>query len=458
VYTDLSPPEARSQLDQFETLRDALEQVAFPPSGEPEGRVTVVLFRRHHDYEALGAPGTNGVFYPRLPLDIEREPAMLVSGGLTGQTRRTFVHELVHELMHRAFGDTPPWLNEGLADYFSSISIEAGQIVLGAPVPERVTVPRYLLPTVSDITHADQDRFLKDDSGSTAARYYTGAWLLVHLLRNGPERYRDRFDRFARALNDGKSADVAWRESMAGLDEETLQRDFEAHVESSEWPRFGKNAATRSSSSSMARPMRPAEVHLLWARIAPHTQEGRSFAADQIGKAAALEPETAEIEYARGCLAMALESYGDASVAFRKSVTLSPHEPRYLFGLALSLSAEPFGTSGHAQEISRTGDALVAAATSPEQEALGAYFLMAANHPDEALQRAEHAVRGDGRCVQCAVILAKIRAARGDITGAIAALERVLSASLDSPQDQALLAELEKYRRESRGEGEAWRR
>jgi Flp pilus assembly protein TadD len=320
-------------------------------------------------------------------------------------------------------------------------------VVLGNPVPQCTEVPPWLLPTAFDITHADRSRFTPRDADMvTAARYYAGAWILVHMLRNGPERYRERFGVFASALNAGESADKAWGHALAGLDEGTLQRDFMAYARTSVWTLVERNTPARSWPSTI-RSMRPAEVHLLWARVAPGSPDGRSVAKKQIALADQLGTDSAEVAYVEGCLATALEQYSDASTAFRTAVTLSPHEPRYLFGLALSLSTEPRGPSEHAQEIARTYTDLMAVAKSPEQGALVAGFLMATSHPDDALEQAARAVRRDRRCSLCARVLARILVERGDVPAGIAVIEQALSASPDSPQDRALLEALEMYRR-----------
>ena len=195
--------------------------------------------------------------------------------------------------------------------------------------------------------------------------------------------------------------------------------------------------------------MRPAEVLLLWARVAPVNAAGRSLAATQIDLAASLEPDSAEVAYLRGCLARVLGHDGEATTAFRSAVNLAPRNPRYLLGLVVALSSEAFGSHARAPETLRTYEALAAVAASPEQQAMVSRFQAATGYPDEALQRAASAVRSDWRCLPCAYTLAELRAARGDTAGAIAVLERTRSASHDARQDQAILAALEKYRRPS---------
>jgi hypothetical protein len=246
-YTDVPVDEVRPQIERFEMLRSALGEVGFP--GAHARRAAVIVFGDAGDYGMFAPPRSAGLFYPGLPRALERQPTLVVQAARVEQTRRRFVHEMVHELMFGAFGETPPWLNEGLADYFSTMAIESGEIVLGAPVPERA-ISLSLLPTIDEITHAEHERFSPERSDSlTVSRYYAGAFALVHLLRNGPDVYRERFDVMARALGEGRPFSAAWATAMRDLDAETFERDYRAHAASSDWSFSGKHFECRPAAA-----------------------------------------------------------------------------------------------------------------------------------------------------------------------------------------------------------------
>jgi hypothetical protein len=444
LLTDIDSTSAQRALREFEALRDALEQVAFPPGGASEPRVSIVLFSRRFDYQALGPRGTSGAASANLALDIERQPTILFAGNATDSARRTFVHEEVHELMHRAYGSTPTWLNEGLADYFSTLHVEGDLAVLGDVIPERRGVRADDVLSVAEIVGAHREDFEPGASGAwTAARYYAGAWLLVHFLRDGPEAYRHRFGALAAALDAGQSAEKAWQVAMAGVDASQLESDFRTHVNALSWPRYGQRIQTLPPAPITERPMRPAEVHLLWARLAPPAADADSLAQREIDEAAELEPRSAEVAYARGCLALSRQAKETAKVAFEAALASAPREPRYLLGVALATG--DCGSGPSAPKNTQLCESLVATARSPRQNALAAVFLSLTDRRDEALRRARQAFHDDGRCPFCAAVLADLSASNGDTPGAIGVLERSLSASAETPQDRLLATMLEKY-------------
>jgi hypothetical protein len=444
LYTDIDPGDARRELREFETLRHALEEAAFEGDGVGEPRVALVVFRRHEDYDAFGPKNTEGVAIAQLPLDLERQPALLFTGDMTDAMRRTFVHEEVHELMHRAYGNTPPWLNEGLATYFSSLRVEGGRVVLGDVVPERQAFPPRMLLRPSEIIDADARWVYAEREKarqSEIQKFYESAWLLVHLLRNGPEAYRSRFRVLADALKRGLTAREAWTEAVKGLDPAQLEHDFRVHARGPTWKLIAGPVAPGRAVSITERALRPAEVHLLWARLA--SVRDRALTARQIEAAAALEPGSGAISYARGCAAMLAGDAKRAEVAFRLALEKEPVEPRYLFAVARATG--DCGSSERPPEDASLCEALVAGARAPEEQVLAALYLARLGQANDALPRAYRALHADGRCVGCASVLASLLVEVGRPRDAIGVLEKALSASPETRADRAvtqLLAQL----------------
>ena len=200
---------------------------------------------------------------------------------------------------------------------------------------------------------------------------------------------------------------------MNGITASLFEGDFRAHVRAFSWPLYGKVIEQPKPATIVERAMRPAEVHLLWARLAKPHHGDRSLASREIDDAGALEPDSAEVAYVRGCAAMVAHDNSSAASAFKAAVARSPNEPRYMYGVALATGdCGSTGTSGVTS--ASLCDALAADAHSPEENALTAVYLAKTGHLDDALQRAKQAYRSDGRCVPCAAILAELLAAKGD--------------------------------------------
>src|SRR5258708_22252738 len=135
-------------------------------------------------------------------------------------------------------------MHEGLAEYFSTMRVEGGQAILGT-VPDGVLIEPYLVPTVQELVTADHSAFYgtwtgEDYNGLHRARYYAGAYALVHLMRNGPDPARRRFAVFVAAMNHGAPAERAWAQAFGGITAESLEKVFRLHLEAwRRWDLFG---------------------------------------------------------------------------------------------------------------------------------------------------------------------------------------------------------------------------
>ena len=54
-------------------------------------------------------------------------------GRLGAERHETAVHEYMHLLLRASGGQFPPWLNEGLAEVYSTLEPVAKQVRIGAP-------------------------------------------------------------------------------------------------------------------------------------------------------------------------------------------------------------------------------------------------------------------------------------------------------------------------------------
>ena len=208
----------------------------FPGRPAPSVQTTVLQLRNHLELEDLiGKEGYAGFYVRR---GVWGRPTMVAHGDLTDETRQTLYHEATHRILDHHARLAGPWLHEGLARYFESLTVRDGQARLGE-IPDTIHIgpngfQPYMLPGVKDLLTASYERFHNDDNPDRAkapieAANYTGAWGLVHLLNNGTEGYRPRFLQLLQALTTGASMAEAWQAGFAGVSLNTIEHHYRSH-------------------------------------------------------------------------------------------------------------------------------------------------------------------------------------------------------------------------------------
>lgn len=196
TWTKLSTPQFTviSQLDEEESLRwaadfqrfiSALGQVievdvrALPP-------LDIVLFESRAEFAPYRASTQSGTVANLLGFFSNQGSWSVIglpadtSGGRINALQLTY-HEAVHWYASMLQGRYPTWFSEGLAELFSSLTIEGDSVSWGAPIPETVSYLRVKgLQPMADFFAVSRDASLHE-----VDTYYAQAWLFVHYLLFG---------------------------------------------------------------------------------------------------------------------------------------------------------------------------------------------------------------------------------------------------------------------------------
>ena len=231
-----SDADMRAALQEIETFRRALSSFGLPHL-EPAASPAIIVFK---DDAAL-AP-----FRPRDDAGRLRQNAvgffisqpdatyLVLSGrprGDRGMMFRVTLHEYAHDVLLATFPAIPLWLNEGLAEFYASVSIDnaPGISVIGAPLPERMSVlaTRPLLPLEGLVNPIQATDYVSNST--TSSVFYAQSWALVHylLIGGGAER-SNQIEGYLEALTRGRSPDDAFTEAFGDMD--VLQRDLARYV------------------------------------------------------------------------------------------------------------------------------------------------------------------------------------------------------------------------------------
>ncbi|WP_437743335.1 hypothetical protein WMF39_48940 [Sorangium sp. So ce1504] len=292
LRTDLDEVEAKETIVHFERIYRAFERVAFPHEPKPNGLTHVVVVDGEDAFARIGPRGSGG-YVSHKGNDMEHVPSLVFPGGLRDAVREVFQHELSHRFFAYYFPSAPVWLNEGMAEFYSTLRIEESSVVLGEQLSDRlittgsqwltlkidgrsvVGVPKAALPSVPTLLSLDPAAFyvrdVEDPTSREARRRrsanYTAAWALVHALQIEDDGLHPGFLRYLRALSDARDArDRALVDAFGDAPERALTRFVETNEVEVQIVRRAYVDRAPAILPRM-RSMRDEDVHALWARL-----------------------------------------------------------------------------------------------------------------------------------------------------------------------------------------------
>ena len=289
LQTDLPRGDAKSTLADFESAYGAFEALVFPSAPRPRGRVDLVLFQRAEDFTAIAPELAVGWFLPHQWGEAEPTPTIAMMGEQLLRTRRRFQHELLHRFLSTRLRIAPPWLEEGLAEYWSTLRADEDSAVVGelpmnklfitelrtlGGLTDRVVDTRVSVldvPTLGELLAAGHATFHQP---AREVAYYAASWAFVHMLQSDAE-YAPRLAAFVDDLAGGATAQEAWDHRFGDIPFDRFSIEFRDYVQHVEL-RGRKVALKREKAAAPATPapttirkMSDADVHLVWARLRP---------------------------------------------------------------------------------------------------------------------------------------------------------------------------------------------
>lgn len=477
LKTDLDSRTAHQIVASLEQSHAALAFALRRPARANDTILEVVVFERRGDfYEIAGQERTAGAYFTTgLPIDVTPHPAIVMFDSERVEERRmTVQHELAHRFLHERFPRIPRWLDEGMAEYHSSARVDGTRLVLGAPASidftdrtyfwvadmgsfEQLQVPRYLAPSLRDLTEAGRAEFytkggvegvsLKDRERQGAL--YTAAWKLVHLLLNGPDpTQRAAFAAYLGDLERGANPREAFLERF-GYDWSGLERAYRAYLAQERPMRAVFDLPASSGEPAVVeRALSARDVHLLWARLMSGKKHGVKRVPEELSAALAAEPGAPEVLLRRGMFLVRQGDLAGAKRDFDAVLAKTPEAPRALLSQVVWYEAQEAKAGGEERGCGGTPapilERLVRTASRAQELRVAAKCVLLGGRTDEALGLASRSIRADPLCWSCQYAYSRALVGKGRIEEALAALERAVTLA---PEDAEIAAVLESSRR-----------
>ena len=351
VFGQQSPRTLRDVAVQIEQFRAVVGQL-IAGARQPQSLPTeVYLFdteRAMRDYVPLyqGRPAAlTGYCHCGAPDEIS-----VIVAALSQYRESTSIiyHEYTHLLMRNALRDVPVWLNEGLAEYFSTFNLRSNgrEAEIGAPIPNHVAalhddfIPLPRLLAVNRTSPLYNERTRK-------TIFYAEAWALTHYLLigrpGGSETLNAFLSEYANGADSGPALEKATGLSLSAIERELrgyVSRPLTLAVATDFGPAMTRTLAlaerVATDAPTAARTLAPAERDARLGEI--QLRIGREEdATKRIEAAAAAGQSNAQAQLVLARLRLRQQRNADAMLLVTKAATLAPDDfaAQYLYALTL---------------------------------------------------------------------------------------------------------------------------
>jgi hypothetical protein len=201
LITDGSKPRAQQIVGQFERVRSFLNQVM--PLEDPLLKPLIVVFGSGRDFREYAPNEVAAAYYAPIP---QRDIIAIGAPG-AGDDQRISVHEYLHLLMRYTGSDLPLWMQEGIAELYSTIQPHGKQIQVGAPVVNHLHLLQNEWMELDQVVNVDPNSPVYNRRAH-AGTFYASSWALVHMLHLG-SNYKAGYTKFVAAAASGQRAEQA---------------------------------------------------------------------------------------------------------------------------------------------------------------------------------------------------------------------------------------------------------
>jgi Flp pilus assembly protein TadD len=224
MFTPNGEKRAKEALLQFEQVRTFFRQATNKGKDDNTGtRVRIVAFRGEKDYKPYRMNEGAAAFYLR-----NESHDYIVMGDVEEEHFLAAAHEYTHLVVEHAGYKFPLWLNEGLADVYSTLEAQGDKTMVGKPIKGRLielqqtnwlSLPALFSVGVNSPYYNEKDKM---------SVFYAESWLLAHMLMLSPD-YVAKFPQFLITVNHGARSEDALL-SVYGKDVNAVMSDLRHYM------------------------------------------------------------------------------------------------------------------------------------------------------------------------------------------------------------------------------------
>jgi tetratricopeptide (TPR) repeat protein len=338
LFTNAGERNTRRIAADLERLRDVLAQLSPGVALNSPTPTYIFVFKNGSSFQPYqrtygGKPLESSGFFLSTPL----ANYVAINGDQRGDERAIIYHEYLHYVLRNQYASLPLWLNEGLAEYYSTFEVADDQAKIGLPIVEHVAWLRKnpMIP-LSQLFAVDERSKEYNESARRGA-FYAESWALVHYLISGnPERRRQAAEYLRLAQAGAPPGEIFQR--AFGADTATLERELRNYVQGYLFNFVRVPIRPEANLAMAAQPMAwPDVLYRLGDLLADLDDEHRAAAAEHFRAALAERPDHGPAMAGLGYLEQLAGRHQEAGTWYAKAAKLAPESflVQYLYGINL---------------------------------------------------------------------------------------------------------------------------
>jgi hypothetical protein len=223
VFTTGNAGRAREVLRHFEDVHGFLTSFLLKRPLTTRTPTRLIIFSNDRQFAPYRSNESAAAFY--LP-GFDRDHIVMARFDPTAT--QIVTHEYVHLILRHNGGRYPTWLNEGLAEFFSTMVPESGRMTIGeVPLARfQMLLSGILIPVARLLAvTADSPEY---NTRTHSGMFYAESWALTHMLL-AEDTYRAKSDEFIQMVSRGTPGAAVFMQ-LYGKSPEVVERDLRNYL------------------------------------------------------------------------------------------------------------------------------------------------------------------------------------------------------------------------------------
>ena len=353
-YGEVAPEKAQDTIRELEIFRSTILTLRGLDAATPEVRKVHVFGARNERgvQKLTGMGGIAGVYTTG-----DDYPVFVTTVG--SKRRRddgahmVMLHEFSHHVVHTHTAQFyPRWLDEGMAEYFASFTVDGDTVTVGEPASMHALILSRPGWTDEEVVFNAVAEYPFEGGtyreGLRAGYFYGISWLAVHYLMSTPELGM-RIDDYVALINEGAAPREAFERGF-GLTQKAFQRRIWQYWQKNKFPmvqfKLGEQL-TDPAVAVRAIPEAEARIALFEAEVRfRQDPKDRDRTRRDIEAMMAAGPPSAALFSHLSALAMRQDDLGEAVMIGQRAVEALPDDPLAIQTLADALFHQAMKTRG----------------------------------------------------------------------------------------------------------------